>query len=283
MLRLLLQVWILFILLSSCATLNQNEIKQSQHQLIEQKQLLPMLDFYGERIDIIRNKTDVRGGGSDEGTEDMPYHDAGFYLGNGLFYDLNGNLCLLPLNPFFDLDSNFTLSKKEKSGIINGEFKFVKNDSLISITKESGIGFTKNYEIQTSDSLIIFTKGKLMKMEFYNKPNGSYFYKRTLSNEDIQKIKGGYVIEKMLSKDFYKINGNKVSLANQILVVFRDNMIEVYKQGWSKPQLKFQMIVNSNEIIFYNQKYRGYKLFNQNNQLCVYKNKKLQIIYEKEN
>lgn len=283
MLKFFSRVGLILTLFTSCATLNQNEIKQTKHQLVEEKQLIPMIDFYGERIDLIRNKNDVRGGANNEGTEDMPYHDAGFYLGNGLFYDLNGNLCLLPWNVYYDVHNNFTILKNDKSGILNNELKFVKSDSSIAITTESGIGFTKNYEIKSSDSLIIFTKGKLMKMEFQKKASGSYFYKRTLSNEDIQKIKGGYIIKKLLSKDYYKLEGNKISLANQVIIIYRDNMIEIFKQGWSKPHLKYQMLINNNELIVYDQMYRGYMLKKKDNQLKVFKNKKLQMIYEKEN
>lgn len=270
------------VVFSSCATLNQNEIKSASHKIIEHQQLLPMLDYYGERIDIIRSKTDVRGGANNEGTEDMPYHDAGFYLGNGLFYDLNGNFCLLPWYPFYDLSKDFILHKQDKSSILNSSCTISKSDSLVSIKADNKIGFTKNYEIKRSDSVIVFTKGKLMKMEFEMKSDGSYFYKRALANEDIRKTKNGYLIKKLLSKDYYTIEGNEISLANEVVVKYRDNMIEIFKKGWSKPVLKYQLLVNENSIIIYDTKFRGFKVEKEGEKLVVYKNQKLQTVYKRQ-
>jgi hypothetical protein len=268
------------VFLNSCATLNQNEIKTAPHKLIEEQQLLPMLDYFGERLDILRNKTEVRGGANSEGTEDMPYHDAGFYLGNGLFYDLNGNLCMLPLYPFFDLKNDFVIHKKYKSSVINSSYSIIKTDSLVSIKADNKIGFTKNYEVKVNDSLIIFVKGKLMKMELLKKPSGSFYYKRALANEDIHKTKNGFSIKKLLSKDYYTVKGNEISLADQVKVKYRENMIEVYQNGWSKPLLKYQILVNENSMIIYDTKYRGFKLEKQGEVLKVYKNQKIKVVYE---
>jgi hypothetical protein len=270
------------VIFSSCATLNQAEIKSSAHYPIEKQCLDPILDFYGERIDLLRNKTEIRGGAGNEGTEDMPYHDAGFYLGNGLFYDLNGNLCLLPWKPFFKLENDFKIVKEVKSGLLNESLVFIKNDSSLTIETKKGIGFTKNYEFNVSDSVIIFNKGKLMNMEFHIKNNGDYFYKRALANEDIEKIKNGFSIKSFLNKDFYKIEENKITLANRAVIIYRDKMVEVFEQGWSKPKLKYQMVVVGNQIIIYDNKFRGYKLERENSMLKVFKNSKLITIYKKE-
>lgn len=271
------------VIFSSCATLNQAEIKSSNHNPIEKQSLDPILDFYGERLDLIRNKTEIRGGANNEGTEDMPYHDAGFYLGNGLFYDLNGNLSLLPWNPFFELENDFKLVKEVKSGLLNESLIYTKNDSSLTIETKNGIGFTKNYEFNVSDSIIIFNKGKLMKMEFHIKKNGDYLYKRALANEDIEKTKSGFLIKNFLNKELYKIEGNKITLANRAIIIYRDRMIEIFEQGWSKPKLKYQMVVDENHLIVYDNKFRGYKFARENNTLKVFKNSKLITVYKKEN
>ncbi|NET34777.1 MAG: hypothetical protein F6K19_22585 [Cyanothece sp. SIO1E1] len=67
------------------------------------------------RVDVIRKESTSSDPDGNSTTEDVPYHPLGFDLGNGLFYDLNGNLALR-LKHLFDLDGQeeFSLKRIER-------------------------------------------------------------------------------------------------------------------------------------------------------------------------
>lgn len=67
------------------------------------------------RVDLIRQEETTSDGDGNSTTEDVDYHPLGFDLGNGLFYDLNGNLALR-LKHLFDLDGQeeFSLKRIER-------------------------------------------------------------------------------------------------------------------------------------------------------------------------
>ena len=115
--------------MSSCATLNISQIMNLEKTQFDSLCLIPDSEVNYLRIDLIRQTyEDV----NDSTTKDTPYHPIGFNLGNGLFYDLNENLCLrLDYILEFSSDTNFEIQKingpEKNRGITN--YKFI-SDSL---------------------------------------------------------------------------------------------------------------------------------------------------------
>ena len=89
--------------LSTCATLNKSTINSLHREKLIGPFLQPDFELYDLRIDLIRNTTTEEVNDSTETEKEMPYHRLGFNLGNGLYYDLNENLCLR-LTDLFNID-----------------------------------------------------------------------------------------------------------------------------------------------------------------------------------
>ena len=80
-----------FLLLLSCNPLDLSTLDQDIK--FEELDLKVSYELEDLRFDVIRQQTsDATSDVGDTDTEDVPYHPFGFDLGNGLFYDLNGNL-----------------------------------------------------------------------------------------------------------------------------------------------------------------------------------------------
>ena len=88
---------------------------KSKATFFQQLELNVAYELEELRVDIIRKETTSADGDGNSTTEDVPYHPLGFDLGNGLFYDLNGNLALR-LKHLFDLDgrNEFSLKRIER-------------------------------------------------------------------------------------------------------------------------------------------------------------------------
>ena len=78
----------------SCATLNVDEIRDLHRTEFNPVELKPGYEINNLRIDLIRRNYTENVNDSVTETKDSPYHPFGFDLGNGLFYDMNENLCL---------------------------------------------------------------------------------------------------------------------------------------------------------------------------------------------
>ena len=90
----ILVVILLVVFCSACSTLNITEIKNLEKKDFDSMKLKPEIEPNDLRIDIIRQTHDNRVNDSTTETAYTPYHPLGFDLGNGLFYDLCGNLSL---------------------------------------------------------------------------------------------------------------------------------------------------------------------------------------------
>ncbi len=278
----LLGLSIIFAGLASCATLSQHEINHANRTMPDSLQLTPMLDIYEQRIDIIRNKTNRDRTSEGEGTEDMPYHNAGFYLGNSLFYDLNGNLVML-ITKIASIEQNepFHIVKKDHTTLFNRITALKRDTSNFTVQIKKGIGFSSHHNIHQTDSLTELIKGKLSNQKLILKPNGSYDYKRPLAGEEINKTSKGYYTKQLLNRNNYIKKDHALFLKNDLVIRNRKNAIEILKMGWGKEQLLYQIIFTQNTILIYNNKYSGYKISMESEDMIkIYANQRLIETYK---
>lgn len=89
---LLLVVSLLFLV--SFSPINSEHSSKSEAAIFQRLELKVAYELEELRVDIIRKEETSCDADGNSTTEDVPYHPLGFDLGNGLFYDLNGNLAL---------------------------------------------------------------------------------------------------------------------------------------------------------------------------------------------
>lgn len=86
---------LLLLIICGCTTLNKTIIENTDRSIFQPLVLIPDYDICNIRIDLIRQTNKEQVNDSATEAEKIPYHPVGFYLGNGLFLDLNDNLSLL--------------------------------------------------------------------------------------------------------------------------------------------------------------------------------------------
>ena len=80
---------------------------------LEPLELTPGYDLFMIRMDLIRERESTGNAAAGPVTRDAPYHRLGFHLGNGLFFDLNENLCLLVPDLYgINVDEDFEIEEQ---------------------------------------------------------------------------------------------------------------------------------------------------------------------------
>ncbi len=158
---------LILVLSSSCANLNISEIKNLEKAKFDSLRLRPDREINNLRIDLIRQTYEESINDSIKETKDTPYHPIGFDLENGLFYDLNKNLCLR-IDFLLDFSSNkdFELQKinnpeKHREIII---YRF-NNDTLTTTYPPRKKAHYDYHQIKHLDSVSYMFKNR-MKFKF---------------------------------------------------------------------------------------------------------------------
>ncbi len=268
----------LSIMLFSCATINYQEIVNKEDLDFETLQLKPDVEPNGLRIDIIRNNKNVYYADSLIMTELAPYHPLGFDLGNGLFYDLGGNLSFRVdylLN--FNQDTSFNLaSTGKRTG--NRLIQF-KNDSLsYSHPPKKKIRWIYHRSIE-GDSAIYNVKKSRDFIIVNSDSSLVYRGKRKIWD-------GIYQIEKDRFALYRKEKRSSFSRTDQELVLNRSlqirmtpgrDKIEVYKYKRKRMAINplFTIQRSQKTIFVYNSSKRGIKITLEENRLDVSNGRKI--------
>jgi len=278
---LLLAFVISLLFVSSCATLNRSELKSVKRLKPDSLVLLPMLDVFEERVDVIREKTSADRMHNDQGETEVPYHSAGFYLGNGLFYDLNGNLCLLPLKLLnLSPQEAFRVELTKARKLINPGVIIDFDGHTLEKRVENGIGFSKSADVTVEDSLIVLRHNRITSLSFQQNADGSYKYKKPLGGDHLEPMKNGFYIKHLLGKRIFSKLKNELYLEQRIVVKQTSKMIEVYTVGWGNERLRFQIIFAADVMYIYSKRFTGYKIEFVENGVNIYENQRLTYQYQ---
>jgi hypothetical protein len=170
-LRNLLLIEFLALFTGSCATLNISDISNPDRGF-EPLRLEPAIETNDLRIDLVRHTSDVQINDSTTETHDTPYHPLGFNLGNGMFYDLNGNLSfrldeLLGIreNDCWSLEQ--TMRKRQK----RADYVYSFCDNILDISYPPGRRKHYQYHRITEDNTtsVLFRNRLLYAVEFNDK------------------------------------------------------------------------------------------------------------------
>lgn len=254
------------IVFSSCKSLNVRAIKSMKKVNFQEMQLSPGFEPNELRIDVVRQITETY---VDETTiiyDAVPYHPLGFDLGNGLFYDMNGNLSfrldqLLEFNP----EKPFELSRNVRPENENNLMLHTFNNESLSIARlprgksriayhkkyhENSTAFLKKdrfrYSIFKTDSSLSYTFRNNKPLQIIKADEDNYYTfrrkrLREFSNSD-QHLILGKVFSIRLSEDKKTITINSPS---------RD-------RNHKKPRITIQK--NKQSIYVYSKRYKGTKL-----------------------
>lgn len=276
---------LMIILMSSCATLNISEIKNLDKMKFDSLTLIPDWEANELRIDVIRQTYEETGTDSTGETKETPYHPIGFDLGNGMFYDLNKNLCIrLDYIMNFSEDDDFeiqqiTRPQKNKGYTI---YRFT-NDSL-SLQYPPRTKIHNRYHRTNHLDSIAFMHKKRLKYAVIETDSSLIYSGKKRTRDVIKKIdNNNYSLKKKKKRRNYKINGNDIFLENDYMISLTDNdsRIEIKSSRKKrKDKILYTIEKDSDKLFIYNKNYAGLRIEKEGNSIVIYKNKTLFRKYE---
>lgn len=273
------------VLISSCATLNISEINNLEKTKFESMSLVPDMEVNNLRIDLIRQTYEANINDSTKETKETPYHPIGFNLGNGLFYDLNENLCLrLDYILGFSSNSNFEIQKinrpEKNKGITT--YKFI-NDSLLVQYPPRKKTHYDYHRVSRNDSTLFMYKKRLLYAIVETDSSLIYTGKRRKLDAIYKTDDNNYYLNKKRWKENYQIKDNDIFLENDYVVSLtnNDSRIEVKRNRRTRNDRVLYTIEKNNERIYvYNKDYSGLLIVIEENSVLVYRNNDLLRKYE---
>lgn len=268
---------LIIILIDSCATLNISEIKNLKATKFDSLCLLPDWESNNLRIDLIRQTYEEEVNDSTIETKETPYHPIGFNLGNGLFYDLNENLCLrLDCMLDFSTDNNFEIQKTTRPEKSKGVtiYKFI-NDSLLIQYHPRKKSHYQYHRIYHPDSIAIMYKNRL-KYAVIKTDSSLIFSGKKRKWDAIKKIDdNNYYLNKKKWKENYQIKDNDILLENDYVVSLTNNdariEIKSYRKN-RKDRVLYTIEKDYDKMFIYNKNYAGLLIEKKGNIILIYRN-----------
>lgn len=262
------------LLCTSCATLQVREIKNLEKVVFDPLMLKPSSEMNELRIDIIRQTEEKNVNDSVKKNEDVSYHPLGFDLGNGLFYDLNENLCLRIddlLN--FSSDKNFELQKinnpRKNKGVTS--YRFYNDTLKIRNSPERKARYRYHREAG-ADSIAYFYKNRMSFAIIETDSTLTYSGKRRKWDVIHRLDDRHFYLNKRRYKEDYILTGNEVKLENDYIVSLSDDhlTIRVFVDRRRKDLLLYTIEQSKDKLFIYDKKYCGWKIERAENELKLY-------------
>jgi hypothetical protein len=276
---------LMIILISSCATLNISDIQNLEKVKFDSLSLIPDMETNNLRIDLIRQTYEENVTDSTKETKETPYHPIGFDLGNGLFYDLNENLCLrLDCIMEFSRDNDFEIQKitrpeKNKGYII---YSYIKDSLLVQYPPRKKIHY-RYHRVNHLDSTAFMYK-KRLKYAVIETDSSLIYSGKKRKWDIIKKIdNNNYYLNKRKWKQEYKIKSNDIFLENDYIVSLTNNDSTIEIKSYRKKRknrILYTIEKDSDKLFIYNKNYSGILIEKEGNNILVYRNKTLLRKYE---
>ena len=276
----------LFFLIAGCSalngrimkgfsTLNETAIEKTDRLSLRPLCLIPDYDIYDIRIDLIRQMNEPGINDSAEEAEAVPYHPVGFYLGNGLFIDLNDNLSLLVPKLFnINANENFTITYNQQGPISGLKITYKRTGNLF-VTESSGLIKARKKEMIESKDSALFVKGGLLSGYEIVKSGGAITYESEFANTTIHKSKDGYYYNQLFGEKDYKQINNEVCIGKRYVIRNNGDMIEIMAKGLSNQEYPvYQIIESAHKIYVYNRYHRGLEITRQGDEISVKRNQR---------
>ena len=222
--------------------------------------------------------------GINGGRQFEPYNNMGFYLGNGLFYDLNDNLGIL-VDKLYEIDEDETfeiieqVSPQRKNRYTRDRNEFKRRFGSIF----GGSQITK-FETDKEDGAFVIRQSLASKEKLYETEDGGLLLKFPLGKTEIQYDGKGYTVKRLFGRQNYVKIGNGVNLDGRYFIQNNGNKIEIYEsRGFSgRQRLIFTLIRSKDNIYLLENENRGLKIVHEGDKIEFFRNRTTQVIYERE-
>lgn len=271
---------IIFLLLTlfafGCATpFSLTDINEVQKVEFEPLYIQNDLELYDLRIDIIRQTYDESTSDTTSETRNKPYHAVGFNLGNGLFYDLNGNLSLridklLEINP----EGNFRLEKAFADQAYRNVVYSRMNDTFSTESFRRNRIYNKLIVNRFEDSISV-SKSSWYKYSVKKDDSTMVYLIKSRVIDKIHKKKENYYYQnhKWRVEEFV-MTGNEIVLSQKYKIFLDDGkrVIKILRIGKKSDTLLYEIIKDKDIILVYNSSYFGKRIVLDKSKLTLYFN-----------
>lgn len=259
--------------LPGCATLDKAALNELQRVPFEPLALQPSFDGYQIRLDIIRAKDSVTQSDSTITEEAQAYQTLGFYLGNGLFYDLNNNLSLLipdlyQLNPA----EGFTIEEADHSTYQEAIYR--REPDAFIVEYPGLIRWVRKADLTITDSTLTFSRGLLNKYSL-SWTDSTLKHKGLVFSTKILPEPGGFYVPRLLFRRHYHQDGQTISLENNYRIVRDNDAILIFRRNLFGRFKQFLTMERSHsDLYIYDKRQRGLKISFRGSELIIYENRR---------
>lgn len=271
---------IIFFLLTlfafGCATpFSLTEINNVQKVEFEPLHIQNDLELYDLRIDIIRQTYDESTSDTTSETRNTPYHVVGFNLGNGLFYDLNGNLSLridklLGINP----EGNFKLEKAYADQAYRNVIYSSMNDTFSTESPRRNRIDNKLIVSRFEDSISVSKSSRYRYSVNKDDSTMVYLIKNRVIDKIHKKNENHYYQNHKWRVEEFVMTGNEIVLSQKYKIFLDDNkrVIKILRIGKRSDTLLYEIIKDKDMLMFYNTSYLGKRMVLDKSKLTLYFN-----------
>jgi hypothetical protein len=268
----------------SCATLDVNEIKDLHRTEFNPVELSPGYEINNLRIDLIRRNYTENVNDSVTETKDSPYHPLGFNLGNGLFYDINENLCLkLDFLLGYSADKNFEIHESYRANHKRGIIVYRFHNDTFKVNYMYGKNLHYRYHLAADSSVtkVLYKNKVKYSMAF---TDTSAIYTENMGKPRIiqQAGRDQYDLNIRKRKDHFSKTAEDIFLNNDYAVsLAKDHLSLEIKNPRKKKNNTLYTIVKSDSLIFvYDRRYSGIKIGLNKDNILLYRNNILKTKFE---
>lgn len=260
-----------------CATLDSQEIRSLNRVPFADLTLQPAVEPTQLRVDVVRQQTQQQTGPSPATYQDVPYHPLGFDLGNGLFYDLNGNLsfrvnALLSVKEqeAFQIRKDDLMRKKRST-----EFYTLANDSLMLSFGYKDQVREQYVQTGTADSLAFKARGTV-DFEIVKSESTTTYQRRGKARfELVKESDTHYVLDRLFSNLEYIKVKNRLELGRHFIIELSNGnqSINVLRRSILGRKLVFTIERSPAKILVYTPRSEGKKIEFDRAGLTITKNR----------
>lgn len=259
-----------------CGTLDRLSIQKIKSIEYNAFNLQPAHDPYHLRFDIIRQSEVSNILDSVKNEEPLPYHPLGFDLGNSLFFDLNGNLSLrldqyLALNP-----QHFYLMYAWRQHTTKGVYYQWQQDTFfVNRTKIKTPAYRFHLqEHQDTSFYMVHNKIKywINRQDSTTSMGSRKKVLHTIGTDGFQ----SYSLNRRKHPKKISQSGNEVFLWTSYKIVLspdRKNIL-VQRRGRKNTYTRLTICRDENNTYIFDQRFHGYRLQRDKNNLDIYNNQK---------
>lgn len=264
---------LILLLMTGYTSINSTNKKNTTKVDFEDLVLIPDYDLYNLRIDIIRQTKIID---SITEKENIDYSPIGYYLGNGIFIDLNDNISfLIPKLLHIKNNDNFTIKQRFFGTFFPYTTIYKKQDSLFSIKNKGLVNVFTKKRIIKKDSAI-FVKYPILSKYTLIKTDSSLSYQSGLNKNIIKKNKEGYEYKALFGKIKSQKKGNEVYVNKSYMFKKNGDTIEIYNQGLGKLKiLSVRIIKSKNKLLVLNRWYSKMEITVNENEITTKKGKRI--------